>query len=81
MRRNQILLQVAAILLPVLRRLLSRNLSCNFVATQVAREIARCIMPRNQHASLAIFLLQQPLHEVESGSIFRNDRGNVATHF
>jgi hypothetical protein len=35
----------------------------------------------SQSTSLAIFLLQQPLHEVESGSTFCNDCGNAATHF
>jgi hypothetical protein len=55
-------------------------MSGNFVAIQVAHEIARCIMPRNQQVS-QYFLLQQPLHEVESGSTFCNDCGNAATHF
>jgi hypothetical protein len=35
----------------------------------------------SQSTSLAIFVLQQALHEVESGSTFRNDCGNAATHF
>ena len=48
---------------------------------QVARQIAWSHQVSLESSSLATFLLQQALHELESSSTFRKDCGNAATDF